>query len=225
MCFGQMDCFLLNTMVRKKLLDPYWVDEGELKDGESSPVLPPFIIVFCTGDDGEMPNIASRIPRVLRSLKKMRKVASASVYYTVLSLGDINYSEFCAAGKQIDLYLESAGATRIFPPGLADDGIDFSFIVDPWKKGMLEMLERTMKKGGPPPLAITSHLPFDPANQTEYSASGSAPDAADGTPDQPQPDVPAATLSSAFTAPVLKAAEEAVDIARDLSSLRSVALF
>ncbi|PLW78661.1 diflavin oxidoreductase [Cohaesibacter celericrescens] len=92
-------------------------------------------IVSSTYGEGEMPDnaelfwdalIASDAPRL------------EHMSFSVLSLGDTAYDEFCEAGKQFDLRLEQLGAKRMVPR--VDCDVDYEEDAETWSAGVLEEL-------------------------------------------------------------------------------------
>ena len=54
------------------------------------------------------------------------------VYYTILGLGDSNYSKFQYIPRQLDEYLAKLGASKFFPRGEADEAYGLESVVEPW---------------------------------------------------------------------------------------------
>lgn len=65
--------------------------------------------------------------------------------YSVLALGDSNYSEFCGAGRKFDEKLEALGAKRIHPR--VDCDVDYDEPADGWIKGFWEAVKSTVTNG------------------------------------------------------------------------------
>ncbi len=70
------------------------------------------VIVTSTYGDGEPPDNAQHFWKIFNS---DAAPSLTHVNYSVLALGDTNYSEFCKFGKDCDLLLEKLGAQRIAP--------------------------------------------------------------------------------------------------------------
>eukprot|EP00435_Cladocopium_sp_Y103_P066874 s66_g29.t1 len=73
--------------------------------------------------------------------------------FTVMGLGDMNYSRFNNMGQLTDLNLDRLGATRIYKRGIGDDSQDIVEDFEKWRNGgLLEKLKEAVeevKKEGP----------------------------------------------------------------------------
>ena len=98
------------------------------------------VIVSSTTGDGEQPEKAFQFLKKLRS-KDIREQKLRHLKYTILGLGDSNYSEFCNGPKLIHKKLSSLEATTFYDPGWADDGVGLDIVVEPWIDGLWKHLE------------------------------------------------------------------------------------
>ncbi|KAI0214798.1 hypothetical protein LSAT2_000049 [Lamellibrachia satsuma] len=78
------------------------------------------VIIVSTTGDGEPPDTVLKFMRRLRK-KTLPGDYMAHLHYTMLGLGDSNYTNFCKCGKTLDGRLQQLGATRFYPAGWADD--------------------------------------------------------------------------------------------------------
>lgn len=96
------------------------------------------IVIVSTWGDGEPPDTATAFHKELMSgtqnLSKLR--------YSVCSLGDSSYAQFCQTGKDVDARLEAFGATRISPR--QDCDVDYEDLHRSW-------LDTALSAFGPSP--------------------------------------------------------------------------
>jgi sulfite reductase (NADPH) flavoprotein alpha-component len=85
------------------------------------------VIITSTWGDGEPPDNATEFWSHI-SAEAAPKLANLN--YSVLALGDKNYSEFCGAGKKFDERLETLGAKRIHPR--VDCDLDYEALAKGW---------------------------------------------------------------------------------------------
>ena len=93
-------------------------------------------VVTSTYGDGDVPDNAQQF---WAWLKSDAPVSLAHVAFSVLALGDTNYSEFCAAGKKIDARLEQLGAKRAHDR--VDCDVDYEAKAKTWIEGALAALK------------------------------------------------------------------------------------
>ena len=86
-----------------------------------------FLAITSTWGDGDPPDNAAEFWKALSGNSAPR---FEQLSYSVLALGDRNYSEFCGAGKRIDERLAALGATRIAPR--TDCDIDYETAANQW---------------------------------------------------------------------------------------------
>ncbi|XP_046573370.1 methionine synthase reductase-like [Haliotis rubra] len=93
------------------------------------------VIVTSTTGDGEPPDTACKFVRRLKK-KTLTEDHLAGLHYTLLGLGDSNYTNFCNCGKTLDRRLEDLGAVRFYNSGWADDAVGLEVVVEPWIDGL-----------------------------------------------------------------------------------------
>jgi len=72
------------------------------------------IIICSTTGDGDAPENASKF---LRRIKLYSLNSLTNFKYTILGLGDTNYSNFCNCGKTVDHILQNLGGKKFYPSG------------------------------------------------------------------------------------------------------------
>ncbi len=103
------------------------------------------LVVTSTYGEGDMPDNAQGFWEVLSGNSAPRM---DSVRFSVLALGDINYTYFCEAGIKFDQQLEELGGDRLLPR--VDCDVDYEESSETWLKGIVSAL-------------ITSRSPQQPA--------------------------------------------------------------
>lgn len=93
------------------------------------------LIITSTYGDGEPPDSALELHTWLMSDSAPRL---EGVNYSVLSLGDSSYPDFCQCGTDFDLRLETLGANRIYPR--VDVDVDPDQPYAEWSKGVVAVL-------------------------------------------------------------------------------------
>lgn len=76
------------------------------------------LVLTSTYGDGEPPDNAKALHTALAAASAgdaARSPRLSSLRFSVLALGDTNYTQFCKAGADFDTYLEKLGATRVTP--------------------------------------------------------------------------------------------------------------
>ncbi|XP_070546978.1 methionine synthase reductase-like [Ptychodera flava] len=101
------------------------------------------VFVVSTTGDGDPPDTAVKFWRRLKK-KTLPRDHLKHLSYTVLGLGDSNYTSFCKNGKNFDQRLEQLGATRFYPSGFADDGVGLEIVVEPWIEGLWDSLRKVV---------------------------------------------------------------------------------
>ncbi len=126
------------------------------------------LLITSTYGDGEPPDSAKALHAALGADSAP---ALGSVRYSVCALGDTNYTLFCQAGKDFDVYLEKRGAKRVLPRAECDTDYEKPF--ETW-------LHAALGAFGSAPAAQSAldlgHSPLpEPATEASYSKSNPFP--------------------------------------------------
>ena len=119
------------------------------------------VIITSTWGDGEPPDNALEFWSHI-SAEAAPKLANLN--YSVLALGDKNYSEFCGAGKKFDERLETLGAKRIHPR--VDCDLDYEALAKGWMDGVWPALLAT-STGSESVASRPAISPNDPSPATD----------------------------------------------------------
>ncbi|KAJ1867368.1 hypothetical protein LPJ78_001050 [Coemansia sp. RSA 989] len=106
------------------------------------------VFVVSTTGDGDPPDNSARFWRVLRKATRSNPTAYSHLRFTILGLGDTNYSNFCNTAQRLDKQLLAAGATAFYPKGLADDATGLEETVEPWIDGLWPALAQVARCSG-----------------------------------------------------------------------------
>ncbi|XP_071942940.1 methionine synthase reductase-like [Antedon mediterranea] len=98
------------------------------------------VLVISSTGDGEPPDTALKFWRRIRK-KTLGSDYLGNLRYTILGLGDSNYSNFCQNPKNFDLRFQQLGAQHFYSMGFADDAIGLEIVVEPWIDGLLSALK------------------------------------------------------------------------------------
>jgi len=91
-----------------------------------------FVIFVCsTTGNGEAPNNADNFIRWIKRKTHSSDLLS-NVFYTVLGLGDSNYSKYQYIPRQLDEYLTKLSAKKFYLKGEADEAYGLENFVEPW---------------------------------------------------------------------------------------------
>ncbi|CEP19558.1 hypothetical protein [Parasitella parasitica] len=104
------------------------------------------IMVSSNTGDGDSPDNSLKFWRFLRRNKD--KTYFANTRFTVLGLGDSNYSNFNNSGKKLEKKFKDLGAQVFYEKGLADDAEGLENVVDPWIEKLWEVLPTVLKQTG-----------------------------------------------------------------------------
>lgn len=142
--FPSVVCCELNQF--KKHL-PTWEKEND--QGTKHAVL----IVSSTTGNADPPENASRFIRYIKRKQTIEEQPFRNVNFAVLGLGDTNYDQFCATGKDIDKRLAMLGGTCVKPIACADEGTGLEDTVEPWTSSILSEISNACRGA---PLAASS---------------------------------------------------------------------
>lgn len=118
------------------------------------------LIVTSTWGDGDPPDNAVGFWTALSSDTAPRL---ENLSYSVLALGDKNYSDFCGAGKKFDERLAALGAKRAH--ARVDCDTDYESAAVEWMQNALKALPRTESSAAPPE---TPPVASEPAKSLKY---------------------------------------------------------
>jgi sulfite reductase (NADPH) flavoprotein alpha-component len=102
------------------------------------------LLITSTWGDGDAPDNAMQFFSALHSPEAPKL---ETVSFSVLALGDKNYSEFCGAGKKFDARLEQLGAKRVYPR--VDCDLDYESAAKEWMAAVLPMLREAGEMPAP----------------------------------------------------------------------------
>jgi sulfite reductase (NADPH) flavoprotein alpha-component len=130
-----------------------------------------FLLVTSTWGDGDPPDNAVEFWKSL-SADSAPKLENLS--YSVLALGDRNYSDFCGAGRKFDERLAALGAKRILPR--TDCDVDYEAAANQWISAIWSALPNDAPGERPrEPITITTTA-CNPAEPTpKYSRTNPFP--------------------------------------------------
>lgn len=99
---------------------------------------PPFIFIICsTTGNGEAPDNAYQFWKKIKN-RTIPKNTFEKIKYSVLALGDTNYSNFCGPGKFIDKRMKDLGAQCVVPLACADDATNAEEIIHKWLSEIID---------------------------------------------------------------------------------------
>jgi sulfite reductase (NADPH) flavoprotein alpha-component len=124
-----------------------------------------FLIVTSTWGDGDPPDNATEFWKSLaaESAPKFEGLA-----YSVLALGDRNYSDFCGAGRKFDERLAALGARRVLPR--IDCDVDYETAAAQWITAIWPALPKGAGERERPAEPITSVVPTASASAATSAA-------------------------------------------------------
>ena len=103
------------------------------------------LVVTSTYGEGDMPDNAQGLWRFLSGKAAPRM---DSVKFSVLALGDLNYTYFCEAGIKFDQRLDELGGGRLHPR--VDCDVDYEPSSESWLKGIVRALTPSGTPSGTP---------------------------------------------------------------------------
>ncbi|KAF0510185.1 riboflavin synthase domain-like protein [Gigaspora margarita] len=105
----------------------YVLDDYNKVDFSKEKVL---VFVISNTGDGDPPDNSIKFFRFLRKIKSKTYLSHAK--FSILGLGDTNYSNFNNTAKRLEKKLLDLGGSSFYNTGLADDAVGLESIVDPW---------------------------------------------------------------------------------------------
>ncbi|MDP3073131.1 MAG: sulfite reductase subunit alpha [Opitutaceae bacterium] len=98
------------------------------------------LVLTSTYGDGEPPDNAKALHTALQAAASASEPTRSltALRFSILALGDTNYTQFCKAGADFDLYLEKLGATRVTPR--VDCDLDYEGKFSAWLNSALTAL-------------------------------------------------------------------------------------
>jgi sulfite reductase (NADPH) flavoprotein alpha-component len=126
------------------------------------------LVITSTYGDGEPPDNAKALHTALRAAGDRPLTA---VRFSVLSLGDTNYAQFCQCGKDLDAWFEKLGATRITPR--TDCDLDYDAPFTKWLDNALNALSPANSPVASAP-EVASHK-SEVASESGFSRSNPFP--------------------------------------------------
>lgn len=126
---------------------------------------PRVAIITSTYGDGEMPDNAQSFWEYLQGNEAVNLQQTS---YSVLALGDRNYTLFCEAGRKFDVRLAELAATRI--QDRVDCDVDYEEAANTWFEGFLARLN-----GGSPSLSVMEPEKENAADAPTFSKANPFP--------------------------------------------------
>ena len=130
------------------------------------------LLVTSTWGEGDAPDNAAHLLTALTAADapKLEKLS-----FSVLALGDKNYSDFCGAGKKFDAALEKLGAKRIHPR--VDCDLDYESAAKEWMAAVLPVLGQLGETPAPSRTAVSTTTNHEPrtTNPVPYSRKNPFP--------------------------------------------------
>lgn len=127
----------LAEMTESKLKDTGLSARAVSMGGITLEALPGFkkvLVITSTWGDGEPPSNAIDLWEAFQK----KKVDLSNTRFSVLSLGDTAYPQFCKCGKDFDEFLESQGAQRLHPR--VDCDLDYDAPFEKWLSGVQKVI-------------------------------------------------------------------------------------
>src|ERR1041385_3852853 len=124
----------LSTKSKEKGFEPRIAEANAIKLDELQKT-ERLLLVTSTWGEGDPPDNAAALWAALKDPSAPRL---ENLSYSVLALGDKNYSDFCGAGKKFDERLAELGAKCIFPRAECDT--DYEATAAQWMTASLEAL-------------------------------------------------------------------------------------
>eukprot|EP00118_Oscarella_pearsei_P002185 m.9777 g.9777 ORF g.9777 m.9777 type:complete len:760 (+) comp21638_c0_seq3:213-2492(+) len=111
------------------------------------------VFVASTTGDGDPPDTARKFWRYLRK-KTHPKNHLKHIHFSLLGLGDSNYTNFCNFSKNLNKRLLELGAKEFYPVAFADDAIGLEKTVESWVDGLWVAVEKALGIERPKPKPV-----------------------------------------------------------------------
>ncbi len=129
------------------------------------------LIITSTYGDGEPPDNARALWEALAADGAVPSLAS--VHFSICSLGDSNYAQFCRCGQDFDQRFEKHGATRIAPR--VDCDVEYEEAFNQWLDAALNAFNRDVVSGSSLPAATTTVVATPAAPEVCFSKKNPYP--------------------------------------------------
>ncbi len=126
------------------------------------------LLLTSTWGDGDMPDNAVAF---WEWLKSPEAPTLSKLQFSVLGLGDRNYSHFCQAGKNLDARLFELGAKRIIP--LVECDTDYESTSEKWMTDVLESLAHSHDKAVSESQPVSENISTQPIPSQHNLVQGS----------------------------------------------------
>ncbi|PCJ31573.1 MAG: sulfite reductase subunit alpha [Gammaproteobacteria bacterium] len=144
------------------------VDMGDI-EVENLADIERLLVICSTYGEGEMPDNAEML---WEAISEDSAAKLDHMHFSVLSLGDSSYDEFCLAGRQWDTRLAELGANRVVDR--VDCDVDFDDDAEAWSKAALDAIKET---GSAPSGAASSAPAKAKKEKSQYNRKNPFPSA------------------------------------------------
>ena len=134
---------LSNDSIELSVMNKFLQKIQKIPENKSSQNI--IIAVCSTTGAGDAPTNSDNFIRWIKR-KTLSPDTLSNVYYTVLGLGDSNYTKYQFIPKQVDDCLSKLGAVKFYNRGEADDAYGLEIVVEPWIEALYPILENLVKK-------------------------------------------------------------------------------
>jgi sulfite reductase (NADPH) flavoprotein alpha-component len=135
------------------------------------------LIITSTWGEGDPPDNATSFWEKLAAENDLKL---SNLNYSILALGDTNYTNFCGFGKAIDRRLEELDANRIFQR--IDCSVDYDDPAARWQSGIFEALDKVFSQGGMAQVNSSVNVSGNSAGNARTSENGSVGSLAEAKP-------------------------------------------
>ena len=168
-------------------------------------------VVSSTGDGDAPDNCDAFFTRLKRVAKKEAGTIGLGVQYSVLGLGDQNYSAFMGIPRSFTMAMEKAGATAFYPRGEADDTLGLYEYCETWQDGLWAPLKSATEFA--PALKANPELGAKPPKVSAAAAAAAAEKSAEASSTMTTANDDAAAVVASPKAPAAAGAAPAVPVA------------